>query len=118
MTRALDDLGLDDLGLNDLGLDELARLLIVPLAFEESDDAEVDEAPDADADRRRPGSGFVVGHRDQVHRDRRDDGARAECHEGTDVHRLLEHGELPDEQGTDDECGLGDGAKEGCFPHP
>ena len=109
--------GVPVLGFGDLGLDQLTRLLVIALALEQGDDAEVDEAADADADRRGASAGLVVGHGDEVDGDGRDDRAGAEGHERAHDLGALQARELPDEDRTDDECGLGDGAEDGCFKH-
>ena len=105
------------LGGKHLGFDDLSGLRVVALALQEGNDAKVDETADPDADGGGARPCFVVGDRDEIDGDRRDDRTRAKGHEAPDVLRLFQVGEFPDKECADKEGRLSDGAEECCFKH-
>ena len=84
-------------------LDHLRRMLYLAPAFEQRDDPEVKEAPDANPEGGRPGTSLVIGDRDEVDCDGRDDRASAEGHQPADDHGALQLRELPNKESTDDQ---------------
>ncbi|CAB4906730.1 unannotated protein [freshwater metagenome] len=94
-----------------LGQIRLAALL------QQHHDEEVAKAANTDAQRSRASSGFVVRHSHEVGANCRDNGTRAEGHDQAHRLRLRQIAKAPDEQGTDDQSGLRESAKDRCFKH-